>query len=258
MLKFDAQTARILDDAYQGSDIVKRRMANFDALDLRAGDRVLDIGCGTGLLTLELSRAVGERGHVIAIDPSAEMRDYATSRCSVRENIEIHDGSANDLPLADGCVDKAVSVQVFEYVEDIPGALVEIGRVLCRGGRLVIGDMHWDTMAMFTDDRPRMGLMRSIWDRHMVERRVPAVLPAMMEDAGFAVEEVRPLTYVDRTLRPDGLAHMMIVLMKNYTVQKELLDPAIVEAWADEQFELARTGRFFFTISHFVVAATKR
>ena len=70
MLKFDAETTKILDDAYQGADITRRRQASFDALTPIPGETIIDIGCGNGLLTGELARAVGPKGRVIGIDPS--------------------------------------------------------------------------------------------------------------------------------------------------------------------------------------------
>ena len=74
MLQFDAETAKLLDDGYQGSDIAQRRLANLAALAPERDNVIADIGAGTGLLTLDLARAVGETGQVIAIDPSPEMR----------------------------------------------------------------------------------------------------------------------------------------------------------------------------------------
>src|SRR4051812_23620523 len=71
MLQFDADTTRLLENAYRGSDVVKRRLATLEALAPRAGETIVDVGSGPGYLTLELSRAVGEAGEVIGVDPSA-------------------------------------------------------------------------------------------------------------------------------------------------------------------------------------------
>jgi hypothetical protein len=47
-LRFDAETARLLDEAYPGADFTRRRLANLEALAPLPGDRVIDIGCGPG------------------------------------------------------------------------------------------------------------------------------------------------------------------------------------------------------------------
>jgi len=61
MLKFDEDTARLLEIAYQGGDVSRRRRIAFDALNLSEGDTVVDIGCGNGLLTEEIARAADTR-----------------------------------------------------------------------------------------------------------------------------------------------------------------------------------------------------
>ena len=73
------------------------------------------------------------------------MRKAAASQCDSFLNVRILEGKATELPLDDDSVDRAVSLQVFEYLTDIPTALAEIRRVLRPGGRLVVGDNHWDS-----------------------------------------------------------------------------------------------------------------
>lgn len=257
MLQFDANTARILDDGYQGSDVARRRLANLRALSPRLRDRVVDIGAGTGLLTLDIARAVGERGQVIAVDPSADMRAAGSARCADRKNVQVLEGTADSLPVDDGAVDGAVSLQVFEYLDDIPAALAESRRVLRPGGRLVIGDIHWDSHVWHADDRERMDRILGIWNRHVVETRVPALLPPMLRDAGFNVETVIPELCHDTVFRGDGLARMMTHLIRAYCLQTGLADADEVDAWIAEQERMAAEGRFFFALTHYVVAARK-
>ena len=80
MLRFDAETTRLLENAYRGSDVVKRRLATLDALAPEAGDTVIDVGSGPGYLTVDLSRAVGDAGKAIAVDPSPDMRRASSAR----------------------------------------------------------------------------------------------------------------------------------------------------------------------------------
>ena len=85
MLKFDAETAALLNAAYRGADFVERRQANLDALKPRTGDHITDIGCGNGLLAADVARAVGESGVVTGVDPSPDMRRLAAEYLLPRE-----------------------------------------------------------------------------------------------------------------------------------------------------------------------------
>jgi SAM-dependent methyltransferase len=257
MLSFDSETAKVLETAYQGADVTRRRGAVFDDLAPVGGDHVLDLGCGNGLLTQELARAVGPEGHVTGLDPSEDMRALALSRCSDHQNVTIRDGAAESLPFEDASIDKAVSVQVFEYLSDLPGVSAEVLRVLRPGGRLVVGDAHWDMLAWYSDQPERMARMQQIWDRHLADRIVPARLPSILAGVGYKVESVRPITFTDTTLRPDGLANMLIILMTNYAIQTEPGAEDMAKAWAEEQRNLAAEGRFFFAVTMFSIAARK-
>ncbi|SDD16027.1 methyltransferase domain-containing protein [Ruegeria marina] len=257
MLKFGHDTARVLEDAYQGADITRRRRASFDTLAPAPGERLLDLGCGNGLLTLDLARAVGDSGHVLGLDPSPDMLDLARARCAGRGNVGFEQGRAETLPFADASLDGAVSLQVFEYFDDMRPPLCELFRVLKPGGRLVIGDMHWDTLTWHSDEPARMAEMCRIWDRHVACRDVPARLPAVLTEVGFRLFAVTPVPFSDTQLRPDGLAAMMIRLMTGYAVQTGAMTDADAGAWAKEQRDLARDGRFFFSLTHFVCHAQK-
>ncbi len=258
MLNFDAETTKILENAYQGADITRRRQASFDALCPAPGETILDIGCGNGLLTAELARAVGQKGRVIGIDPSDDMTAAAKARCRDYACVEFRTGVANALPFEDAMADKAVSMQVFEYVDDIDGAIADAMRCLKPGGRLVVSDLHFDTLIWFSDAPERMQAMISSWNRHFVSGSVPERLPALIKARGDKVDEVRSITLVDHQLKPDGIATMMLHLMRQFAVANAHVDPAVAQAWFDEQQSLAEAGRFFFSITQFIIIARKQ
>jgi ubiquinone/menaquinone biosynthesis C-methylase UbiE len=80
MLQFDENTAKLLETAYQGADVSRRRRMALDALHLEAGEVVVDIGCGNGFLTQEIARTVGPSARVISVDPNVDMRAPAQAR----------------------------------------------------------------------------------------------------------------------------------------------------------------------------------
>ena len=148
-------------------------------------------------------------------------------------------------------------MQVFEYLNDIPGAVDEVRRALKPDGKLVVGDIHFDSLVWFSNAPERMARMLAAWDNHFVERRVPALLPPILRKAGFGVEAVHPITICDHQLKPDGLANMMMILMENYAVSNGYISQQEAGDWAAEQRSLAAEGSFFFSVTHFVVSAKK-
>lgn len=257
MLKFDEETTRLLEIAYQGGDVSRRRRMAFDALYLSEGDTVVDIGCGNGLMTEEIARAVGAAGRVIGVDPSEDMRAPASTRCAAFPTVQIKDGLADALPIQDGGAEKAVAVQVLEYLPDIPAAIGEVFRILRPGGRFVAVDTGFKTLDWFSEDSVRMHRMLAAWDHHYTEARVAALWPSLTRDAGFAAIEVAPFTFCDVTLRPDGIAFMLMHLMSRYASQNGHMKKAEAKAWFDEQVELARQGRFFFSLTYYRMSAIK-
>lgn len=257
MLAFDKETTKLLEIAYLGGDVTRRRRKALDALYLSKGDTVVDIGCGNGLLTEEMARAVGPTGRVIGVEPSKDMRALASVRCAAFPSVEIEDGFADALPLQDGEADKAVAVQVLEYLSDIPSAIREAHRVLRVGGRFVAVDTGCKTLDWFSDDVNRMQRVLAAWDHHYTEARVAAQWPKLVQDAGFSAIEVAPFTFCDVTLRPDGIAFMMMHLMSRYAAENDHMTEAETTAWFDEQIDLANQGRFFFSLTYYRMSAIK-
>lgn len=257
MLKFDKSTTKLLEIAYQGGDVSRRRRMAFAALHLSEGDVVADIGCGNGLLTEEIARAVGSSGRVVGVDPSAEMRALASDRCSSFPTARIIDGSADALPLENGEVDKVAAVQVLEYLSDIPAAIAEAHRVLRFGGRFVAIDTGFRTVDWFSEDEDRMQRVQEAWEHHYIEPRVAALWPRLVRDVGFVAIEVEPFTFCDTTLRPDGIAFMLLHLMSRYAAENGFMNTSETQGWVDEQIDLAQQGRFFFSLTYYRMSAIK-
>lgn len=107
-------------------------------LHLQAGDRVLDVCCGTGDFLGPLRRAVGPRGHVAGLDFCLPMLERAALK-GVGDPVVLGDACA--LPIASGTLDGASVGWGIRNVPDIDGAHRELARVLRPGGRFVSLDM---------------------------------------------------------------------------------------------------------------------
>jgi ubiquinone/menaquinone biosynthesis C-methylase UbiE len=111
-------------------------------MDLRPGERVLDLGCGVGWATRILARLVGEgpqgHGQVVGLDISDEMIRRARATSREFENIMFLWGSAEQIPWEENFFDKVLSVESFYYYPDQERALAEVFRVMAPRARLYI------------------------------------------------------------------------------------------------------------------------
>src|ERR1700675_83915 len=111
-------------------------------MDLRPGERVLDLGCGAGWATRLLARLVTDGpegfGQVVGIDVSDEMIRRARVASKDFENILYVWGSAQQIPWEENFFDKVLSVESFYYYPDQDRALMELFRVMSPRGRLFI------------------------------------------------------------------------------------------------------------------------
>jgi SAM-dependent methyltransferase len=110
---------------------------------IRAGESVLDLGCGAGFDAFIAAQLVGPAGRVVGIDLSPEM--LAVARAGQAEagfpEVEFREASVEALPFPDTSFDVALSNGVLNLVPDKPAALREIFRVLRPGGRLQACDI---------------------------------------------------------------------------------------------------------------------
>jgi ubiquinone/menaquinone biosynthesis C-methylase UbiE len=117
-----------------------------ETLGPRPGERVLEIGPGTGYYTLDIAKWVGPEGTVEIFDLQQEFLDHTMRRAAERglANIRPTRGDAQSLPYDDDSIDAVVLVAVLGEIPDPGAAMREIARVLRPSGRLVVGELVGD------------------------------------------------------------------------------------------------------------------
>jgi ubiquinone/menaquinone biosynthesis C-methylase UbiE len=153
---------------------------------LRPGEQVLDAGCGTGTLAMDVARRVGTTGRVVGIDPAIEQIARARAKAARRHlPIEFQVGVIEQLAFPDQTFDVVLSTLMMHHV---PASLkrqglAEIARVLKPGGRLVMAD--------FAHPKERQGQAA----RFHAGGSSLHELAALVQEAGFSqveTEEMRP------------------------------------------------------------------
>jgi SAM-dependent methyltransferase len=115
---------------------------------IRAGETVLDIGCGAGMDLLLAARRTGPGGHSIGVDMTDAMVERARQSAAATglRYVEIRQGDATALPLADAGVDVVISNGVLNLVPEKERGFAEVVRVLRPGGRLYLADIALDVV----------------------------------------------------------------------------------------------------------------
>ena len=108
------------------------------------GERLLEIGPGTGYYTFEMADWVGPQGRVEIFDLQQEFLDHVMRGTGGRANIVPTQGDATKLPYEDASIDAVILTAVLGEIPDPGAALREIRRVLAPGGRLVVGELFGD------------------------------------------------------------------------------------------------------------------
>lgn len=160
---------------------------------IKEGDRVLDVGCGTGSLTFTIAETT-KASTVIGIDPSLGYLEYARSQ-NTHSHVFFEIGDAQQLPYDDGSFDCCVSALMIQFVSDADTAVREMGRVTKKRG--TVATCVWD-------DSGGMELVERFWDAAIAidpeakrsgnrRYRSPSELLELWSTAGFASVETKPL-----------------------------------------------------------------
>jgi ubiquinone/menaquinone biosynthesis C-methylase UbiE len=165
-----------------------------EAADLRPGERVLDVACGTGIVTRLAADRVRADGSVAGLDPNPAMLAVAREAASGEAPITWHEAHAEHIPLDDDRFDVVLCGMGLQFFANRAAALREIRRVLAPGGRFVANvpgptppPLQWMADGLRRHVSPQSaGFVDAVFSLHDADE-----LRSLAEEAGFTRVEVR-------------------------------------------------------------------
>jgi ubiquinone/menaquinone biosynthesis C-methylase UbiE len=256
-LDFDEKASRQVELIYSTPDMVGQRGRVLQTLELKPGERVLDIGVGPGFLSYDMALSVGPKGRVVGTDISENMLEMSRKRCADQPWAKFQTADATELSFPDEEFEVAVSTQVLEYVQDVDTALSEIWRVLRSGGRVAIIDTDMKSFIWHSTDKARMDKILKAWDEHLANPHLPRTLTLKLRNAGFAVQGREIIPMFNPEYHENIYSHGMMDLISSFVPGRNGVTKEEVEAWAEDLRELGERGEYFFSLNRYLFLAVK-
>src|SRR5499427_6712948 len=236
---------------------LRRRFLRF--VPVGSGERVLEVGCGTGVVVRDLAALVGRRGEVVGVDVSRRLLERARALCrdhgrGARVTLRVADGAR--LPFAAGRFDAALAITVILHVADPLRVVNEMARVTRPGGRVGLQDQDFGVVAVTHPDRLLTErLMRGVAERVYEEPHSGRRLPGLLRAAGLT--EVRLLTdvYQDTTLEP--WTKTFLERRAERAVRFGIADAPTAEQWLDGFTEVVAAEAFVLTLNYYGAVGVK-
>jgi ubiquinone/menaquinone biosynthesis C-methylase UbiE len=249
-----ARFAELLDLAAATDNVRELKNQVTKRLAARPGDRILDVGCGTGDDALRWAQLVGPDGGVIGVDRSNELLRVARDRLAGTSlPAEFRHGDAADLAFPGGVFDAVTASRVLIHTPDPARALAEFARVTRPGGRVVVFDVDANALLFDAPDvrltQKLVGLLGDSLRSGRIGRRLPALFTA----AGLSVRSVEPCG----VLLPYELCRTLLTALLSQAAENTGLTARDIARWWDSLDAAACRGEFFAVWYGLIVCGTK-
>jgi len=251
-------TFRWLDQADGNPQLqeIKRRM--LDLCPVRAGDRVLDVGCGFGHEVRRLADSAGPQGRVVGVDRNSAMIAEARRRAAHLTNAVAYEvGDAHHLALPDDTFDLCRTERVLRYLENPEGTLREMARVVRSGGFVVSFDFDSDLTVIDVGDRLLASRIADVLDAAVPHPWIGRRLFGLFKRTGLVDVQVVPHVVVLSGAAGFGIYRRLNEGTIARAMPAGQITAAEVAAWWAGLEQAAAAETFFAANLGFIVAGRK-
>ena len=256
--EYDEEESRKTERSALAPEAVRQRMRTLEVLGPRVAERIVDVGCGAGLLVQDLALAVGLEGRVVGVDNSVAMLELARRRCTDLPQVELIEGDATELGVDGSAFDAVACTQVLLYVEDIDKALDEMQRVLVSGGRIAIIETDWRGLVLNNTDQQLTDRIVEVWDQAVPSPNLPVRLAPLLRQHGFTAVHVEALPVLCTERVPESWSVTMLDQFARLAHEQGPVSEAESRSWLEGIERLGAEGAYFFCVNRFLFSAIKR
>ena len=257
-MNFAGELAELQRALAQCHDMVVRRTSVLEALNLRSGEKVLEVGCGGGFYAYEAAQFVGPTGQVCATDISEDQVAAARTRCAEFSWAECRVADLKALPYDDNSFDAIYMVQVLEYVPEAEEGLQELRRVLHEDGRLIILATNWSSVVWYSTQPERMKKILAAAEKHAPYPNLPAHLPTLFRQTGLKLVRQTPLPILNTSYNKNSFSYWIARGNSFFLKASGLVAENDIDEWLSELDQHEREGTSFFSSTPVITEASKK
>lgn len=250
---------QILEERGAISELAELRSRWLEFADVRPGYRVLDVGCGTGVVARDLGQRVGEQGRVVGVDPSRRLIQEAVRRAKgqgLEGRIEFRSADGAVLPFPDGSFDLVLAATVFSHIPNGLEVLAEMTRVTRSGGTVAVFDHDIDTMVVNASDRElSRRIIHAYCDCHFTSGWAGRELYGLFRQV--SLEDISILPLVLSSTEFGAYWQQVIERASTVAVKTGAVSQEEADKWRAELEQKGREGRFFGCRNYYCLRGRK-
>ena len=216
-------------------------------LEIGSGQRVLDIGCGSGVIARDVARRVQPNGRVVGIDSSpaliAAARELTTATDGAT-SITFREGDCRALPLADDSFDVVIAATVLTHVPDGHRAILEMARVVRPGGRVGVFDFDGDGVLLAHPDRDMTRRIVAAFSDHSAVNGWLVREPEIVQDTLEWLKDIRVRGFMPLEQHEGSFYARMGERAAAVALEVGAITPEQHEKWMEALRDRVHSGEF--------------